>query len=292
MKKKLFFLSILAFNAICGVIAETCLPNGITFTTQDQIDSYISDYNFCTEIGGSVIITSNEILSLDGLNIVESIDGNLIIENTALTCLSGLENLYAIEGNLAILDNSELASLNGLDNLGSINGNLSIINSPKLTTLCGLNNINYSTITALTIQTCSVLSECNIQSICDFLVNAGTIVDISSNSPGCNNVSEIENACQDQVACTSVDCTVAVEDILLSKDKIQIFPNPTTGIIQIYGISPGDWELSVRTVQGKLVGHELLNEEGQIDISKLSSGLYFLELKNQEQSAIKWIVKE
>jgi len=56
-------LSILFCAALYGIIsvhAQPCLPNGITFTTQGQIDSFPINYPGCTEIGGDVVIGGGE----------------------------------------------------------------------------------------------------------------------------------------------------------------------------------------------------------------------------------------
>ena len=54
--KKLFLL--LAFVAISHsiVFSQGCLPEGITFTTQEEIDNFQANYPGCTEIEGDVII--------------------------------------------------------------------------------------------------------------------------------------------------------------------------------------------------------------------------------------------
>ena len=59
-----------------GVMAQPCLPEGITFTTQAQIDSFQINYPNCTEIEGDVII-SGYITNLYGLSVLTSIEGNL-----------------------------------------------------------------------------------------------------------------------------------------------------------------------------------------------------------------------
>ena len=50
-----------------------CLPEGITFTTQAQIDSFAVNYPGCTEIDGDVIIgrsnPTTDISNLNGLNV-------------------------------------------------------------------------------------------------------------------------------------------------------------------------------------------------------------------------------
>ena len=54
-----------------------CLPDGITFSTQEQIDSFQTDYPGCTEILGDVTIEGDDISNLSGLNVIVKINGIL-----------------------------------------------------------------------------------------------------------------------------------------------------------------------------------------------------------------------
>jgi len=134
--KKLTLLIVLALIIQAILLSQPCLPEGITFTTQVQIDNFQTDYPNCSEILGEVIISGNEITSLNGLNVLTSISEYLSIENNnILTNLSGLENLTTIQGDLnignwnlwpAMYGNPSLISLDGLDNLAYIGGSLFI----------------------------------------------------------------------------------------------------------------------------------------------------------------------
>ena len=61
MKKIYTFLFALFFiGGVMGQIdnpCETCLPDGITFVLQSQVDNFQTNYPNCTEIEGSVTIT-------------------------------------------------------------------------------------------------------------------------------------------------------------------------------------------------------------------------------------------
>lgn len=57
--------------------AQSCLPDGITFSTQEQIDNFQINYPGCTEIEGGVIIEGDGITNLDGLNVINSIGAYL-----------------------------------------------------------------------------------------------------------------------------------------------------------------------------------------------------------------------
>ena len=65
---------VLALFAFVFVSAQGCLPEGITFTTQEEIDNFQVNYPGCTQIGGDVTIGSDwwspsNIVSLEGLNV-------------------------------------------------------------------------------------------------------------------------------------------------------------------------------------------------------------------------------
>ena len=100
--KKLVIL-LIALVAINSAMAQGCLPEGITFTTQEEIDNFQTNYPGCMEIEGDVTIIDygNDISSLNGLNILSAIGGDLtIIWCQSLNTLSGLDNLSSIEGTL------------------------------------------------------------------------------------------------------------------------------------------------------------------------------------------------
>jgi hypothetical protein len=51
MKKLILIIAAVAFSHSI-TFSQGCLPEGITFTTQAQIDSFQIDYPGCTEIEG------------------------------------------------------------------------------------------------------------------------------------------------------------------------------------------------------------------------------------------------
>lgn len=152
--KKIALFIILALFIQSAVLSQPCLPDGITFTTQAEIDNFQTNNPNCTEIQGDVVIeeaVTGNITNLNGLSVLTSIGGSLKIGgNGALTSLTGLSNLTSIDGNLTIgwdLDpygtfgNPALTSLTGLDNVTFIGGDLSVENNDALTSLTGLNNV-------------------------------------------------------------------------------------------------------------------------------------------------------
>jgi hypothetical protein len=222
--KKLY---ILLFALVWMTAANTqgCLPEGIYFETQSKIDSFQINYPNCTEIEGSVYLWNDDITNLNGLSILTSIAGDLSISNTALTNFSGFENLTSIAGSLYIdidwqgAGNPALTSFAGLQglssiggqfyicrneilndisdliNLTSVGGELRITDNPLLPSISGLDNIVAGSITSLDIYGNDLLSECDVQSICEYLVSPNGSININNNAPGCNSQQEVEDAC-------------------------------------------------------------------------------------------------
>jgi len=75
--KKLSLLFALLIPAF--LTSQPCLPEGITFTTQAQIDSFQINYPNCTEIEGNIDIGDWEGTDIDNLNalsVLTSIGGD------------------------------------------------------------------------------------------------------------------------------------------------------------------------------------------------------------------------
>ncbi|MFK8102145.1 MAG: HYR domain-containing protein, partial [Saprospiraceae bacterium] len=149
--------------------STTCLSDGITFSTQLEIDDFPINYPGCTNIPGNVTIdeaSNGTITNLDGLAQLESIGGDLFFDGNSsigninglsnlesiggdlrfsyeegLTNLLGLSSLTSLGGNLTVNNSENMLSLNGLQLLSSIGGTLNIYNNEKLASLTGLNNI-------------------------------------------------------------------------------------------------------------------------------------------------------
>lgn len=202
MKKSILLFAILiSVNTI--IYSQPCLPDGITFNTQTQIDSFQINYPSCTEIEGHVEINGNDITNLnglnnlvsigeyleikynnnlnnlDGLNNLISVGGYISIEhNHALTSISALSSIDTINGSLSIVFNDLLTSLSGWQNLKHINGYFSVINNDALTNLEGLNNL---------VSVCGILQISENNNLYNLeglnnLTSLGGPISISSNS--------------------------------------------------------------------------------------------------------------
>lgn len=125
--------------------AQTCLPDGIQFTSQASLDAFATDYPGCTQILGSVLIeesTSGDIEDLQGLSALSSIGQFLEISgNTRLQNLAGLDNLLEVGENLSISGNAALLDVKALAKLSYIGQSLRVDANHALKNLSGLQAI-------------------------------------------------------------------------------------------------------------------------------------------------------
>lgn len=170
---------------------------GDLYISNNDILATLTGLENLTTIGGSLEIGGNPALTnLVSLGNLSELGWNLYINsNNSLTSLTGLENITAIDGYLSISGNGSLNTLTGLDNLASIGYNIYIAYNPSLTSLTGLDNISPSTIIDLSIFQNELLSDCSVQSICDYLANPNGSVHINNNASGCENPPEVADDC-------------------------------------------------------------------------------------------------
>ncbi len=69
----LWFVILFSFPGM----SQPCLPGGITFSTQQGIDNFQIQYPDCTEIEGDVIISGNDITTLEPLHVLVAVNGFL-----------------------------------------------------------------------------------------------------------------------------------------------------------------------------------------------------------------------
>lgn len=308
MKKAYILISFALLISLNIVSSQSCLPNGITFSTQSEIDNFQINYPNCNEVEGYVSIRGEDIVNLNGLGSLTTVGNYLsIFDNPSLTTLSGLESLTTIYGGLSIeqndlitnlsglanltsvgewvviVSNGVLKDLNGLEGLISIGNTLEIRLNDSLTSLSGIDNIDYSTISQLVLLNNSLLSECEIKSICDYLSFTNNSSDyIQENATECNSELEILEACE-----------ASDLDEININSEFTIYPNPATDKL-IIKISNGlkIEMLNIYNQLGQKVFHK--NEPiEEIDISKLGKGTYILELTSSElKVSRKLIIKE
>jgi hypothetical protein len=259
-----------ALSSLSGLDALENVGGDLTIADNDSLVN-LSGLNTLTTIEGSLAISGNERLEdLTGINNLNHIGGGLFIgqfsqySNPSLTSLDGLGNLSTVGASLRINSNPSLESIAPLLNVTSIGNFLEIRGNEVLSSLSGLDNIDPNTIESVTILYNSQLTECDVESICDFLNLSGNIV-IGSNSPGCNSVEEVGDAC---------------EFILIGNQNHPIFtlhPNPNhNGIITLtLGRSQKNLQLACINIFGQLMHRQhITDSETAINVSSWPPGLY------------------
>jgi len=322
--KKFFLFIAIAVLSLSMSYAQGCLPEGIIFETQEQIDSFQINYPGCTEIEGDVLIGSPEgnlnIMNLEGLNGLIKIDGFLDINscyglgdlsgldsltqvggyvriqncteldnfsglnsltyiagafeitgNYMLTSIQALESLTVIDSGFVIADNPSLHTLEGLDHLIYIAGSIKIMSNGYLSDIGALKNILADSIQIyVAMMNNTNLSNCAIQSICDYLEIPDGLAIFNNNAPGCNSKTEVQTACL-----TSLDENITEEGIILS-------PNPAASFITL--IAPGDFQVEEALIYNHL-GQKVLTVKpvnNAVDVSGLKAGMYFIEVVAKE----------
>ncbi len=241
--KKLILLIAAVVIGHTTVFSQGCLPEGITITSQAQIDSFQINYPGCTEIEGDVMIGGmfHDITNLLGLSVLTTIGGNLKIQTVwELHSLAGLENLSYIGGDLSINNNDSLTSLTGLDNLTSIGGDLLIGDG------YGINDEGNDSLTSLTgVGNLSSIGGCLRIEGNDYLENISGLSTITSVG-GCigilGNYSLISLSGLDNIIASSVTDLNISHNSALSTCNVQSICNylaSPNGIVDIYDNAPG-----------------------------------------------------
>lgn len=141
--KKSYLFSLLLVLTFGNLSAQTCLPNGISFESQAEIDSFPFNYPGCTQVLGDVSIQLiDRNVKLDSLEQIRFILGRLtFFSNDSLQDLNGLHNLSSIGGDLSFTYNCELQDFSGLDHLVSIGGDFSLNFNHRLKNMLGLDSL-------------------------------------------------------------------------------------------------------------------------------------------------------
>lgn len=294
MKWQLKYLLLASVPLLLGyarIDAQSCLPEGITFETQAQIDSFQYNYPNCTIIEGDVFIYGfYDITNLNGLTVLTSIGGNLRIGgNLALTKLTGLKGVTSIGGYLEIGYNYALTSLKGLSNVSAIGGYLWIEMNNALTSLTGLDSIESNSIGSLTIFMNDSLSTCEVKSICDYLSAPNGSVWIIDNAVGCEDKQQVLGRC----------ATIGVNEDNFSTN-ISTHPNPftTSTTIEYELTEPTHIQLTIYNTIGETIykAEDRLMSVGKHtfiwNAESLPEGLYYGVLRSGDGVSVVKLIKQ
>ena len=83
------------------------------------------------------------------------------------------------------------------------------------------------------------------------------------------------------------DSTLSIDD--LEESTITIYPNPSTGIVNITGVEQVD-EIRVFTISGQLV--KKAENTSSIDLSSEMRGLYMIEIESDGKTIVNRLIKE
>ena len=160
--KKITLLILGILLSQTNLLSQSCLPNGIHFKTQEEIDQFSFNYPNCTKIEGLVTIDDTiegNINNLLGLSSLTKTGGNIlrISNNSMLSNLNGLENLDSIEYICEIRNNPSLSSIAALESLVFV-PNIFIEENPSLINLEGLNQLD-------TVSTLSIINNDSLQDL-------------------------------------------------------------------------------------------------------------------------------
>jgi hypothetical protein len=143
--KKLFriFLFFMMIACTTKLQASSCIPayTTVTLTRQSEVDSFPINFPGCDVVEGNLVISGNDIVNLNGLNVISKADNIAISYNSVLNNLNGLGRLDTVNY-LTINNNPLLISLIGLNSIDYIFA-LKINENPLITNLHGLDSLIY-----------------------------------------------------------------------------------------------------------------------------------------------------
>jgi hypothetical protein len=182
-----------------------------------------------------------------------------------------------------LINGPGITNLNGLNVLTSINGSLCITANDFLDSLTGIHNIDAGSIVSLTITYNAGLSDCEVKSICDYLANPGSIIEIHDNATGCNNQEEVH-----------LDCTFSLDESSVLKPYLTICPNPTASTITIStpNMPNQDKYLNIYNINGqKLIERRITEEITTVDVAGLPHGVFIVRVNDENGFIIRRFVK-
>jgi len=258
----------------------------------DQIDIIhinIKDPHEEIELSPLLVFKDLRHLSIKNANQLINLHGLDSIQRLGTLHLNSLENFQSLEGlnktalikslrieNTPSLLNIETGSLN-LDSIWTIIiertpiSDLSVLNQVDSlwairlidTKLVDLNDIKPTfQATFITVKDNKELEDCNAEMLCNNFHNDATLT-IEGNL-GCTSFFEISQL-----------CTVSTKDP--HKNEFRIFPNPTTGYLNI--VAPDSESIKMISIYdhtGKFISEVLPSKT--LDLSRLNNGIYYLKL--------------
>jgi len=177
---------------------------------------------------------------------------------------------------------------------------LTSLDLSQLTALEYLNTENNS-LTSLDVSQNTVLNylKCGLNQLTSLNVKNGNNINFSyfearTNQLNCINVDDADYSTAnwtniDSQSYFSEDCSLGIED--QNDNAIKFYPNPINDIITIYSRERATF--SVVDIKGQNILNGILTEgENRLDLSNLTSGLYFIKMKVINRENIMKILKQ
>jgi hypothetical protein len=73
---------------------------------------------------------------------------------------------------------------------------------------------------------------------------------------------------------------IGIEERQADAPRLELYPNPVTGILQIKVSVNEEMQCTVTDLKGRILKEFTINAYEQLDVSDLSEGMYLLRLKN------------
>jgi len=161
-----------------------------------------------------------------------------------------------------------------LQTIDSIGGDLWIYDNNVLENIEGLDNIAPSSINNLNIYNNPLLADCEIVSICEYLLSPNGIVTIYNNATGCNNPEEVQEACL-QIGIQDADMFHSA--FASQQFVVHVYPNPGNGFVTIEYFLDKDVMVSLSILDYLGCQVDLLVNEkklrGKYEVVSVASGL-------------------
>ena len=135
INKGLIFGFLLAWAYQPDAVAQSC-PGG-TFTTQEEVDSWLADNGGCTSISGSLEFEGVDIQDLSGFDQIQTISNELLIVNTGVSDLDQVfAGLRELGDDLLVEANNHMQSMsNAFPALTKVGFDINIYSNDALTSL-------------------------------------------------------------------------------------------------------------------------------------------------------------
>jgi hypothetical protein len=240
-----------------------CPAGNVVFSTQAEVDQFLTTYPNCTEITGNLFIGVNS-------------------GTSDITNLAPLHNLTHIGGWLAVYTTS-LTSLNGLHQLTSISHDIDIRANINLTDVSALQNTTFTPFDGfgLTIINNPALAVCNLSNFCAYIENPASTHPrvISGNLANCLDEAAVVAACV-----TGID--------MIDASLFSVYPNPVNDIVNIVYDKPVT-QVSVINMLGQTVLQKDMNTtHASVDIAALPSGSYYIHILTGDAFSTVKVIKQ